>query len=341
MITCRDSLVNVSDVYKTTFKLLEDAVLNETPKSLLALLKFYSLLLRRWTVVLDSDTPLRSFGAAIEALTGHCNTLALTITQISLSTTSHQDILTFYEVTASLISQPNVQPYTRITIPPSELIYTLHFSPSVSTLSRLCAVLAVYKRAFESAMSKPAAGSPAVDPYPTPYVNLFNGFLMDICNCLWRSRAFNTTDTNALGCLLPKPLLPVLTNYVAKLDTGLTLTSIFTLSYSPTLCNLSISYIRALEDAAEDAAVRGGAMEDIQIRHAGPVTQKSLAQLGKDGGLKLSWPNYRLGVLDYLEGKGCMGVGELMYNTLNILMSARQEAREGAAAAAGGGAQRA
>jgi len=47
-------------------------------------------------------------------------------------------------------------------------------------------------------------------------------------------------------------------------------------------------------------------------------------QLGKDGGLKLLWPDYRLGVLHYLEGKGVMGVGELMYNTMKHLMTARE-----------------
>jgi centromere protein I len=201
--------------------------------------------------------------------------------------------------------------------------------------------------------SATATTSPAspVETYPKDYVNLFNGFLMDICNCLWRSRAFNTSDTNALGCLLPPSLLPLLNTYVAKLDTGLALPSLFSLSYSPVLCSLSIAYIRELEDAAAEAEGEGRAagetrvgvadgnvtvatvkdgeevtMQEIQIRHAGPVTQRSLVQLGKEGGLKLSWPNYRLGVLRYLEGRGVLGVGELMYNTLKHLMSARDGA---------------
>lgn len=54
------------------------------------------------------------------------------------------------------------------------------------------------------------------------------------------------------------------------------------------------------------------------------MTQRSLAQLGKDGGVQLSWASYRLGVLQYLEGKGVKGVGELMYNTMKHLMSARE-----------------
>lgn len=83
--------------------------------------------------------------------------------------------------------------------------------------------------------------------------------------------------------------------------------------------------MRELEDK-EVIEAPEGTTTPIQIRHAGPVTQRSLGQLGKDGGLKLAWANYRPGVLRYLEGKGVMGVGELMYNTLKHLMTAREGA---------------
>lgn len=73
--------------------------------------------------------------------------------------------------------------------------------------------------------------------------------------------------------------------------------------------------MRELEDGEDHA--------HIEIRHAGPVTQKSLVQLGKEGGLKLLWQDYRLGVLHYLEKRGINGVSELMYNTMKHLMTAR------------------
>jgi centromere protein I len=166
-----------------------------------------------------------------------------------------------------------------------------------------------------------------IEPYHKNYVNHFNGFLMDICNCLWRARAFNRSDLNALGCLLPTTLLPILTSYVSSFNTGVTLQSLFSLSYSPLLCNLSISYIRELEDKAGELSEQAGDDDNaIQVRHAGPVTSKSLTQLAKDGGLVLSWPDYRLGVLRYMEGKGVGGVGELMYNTMKHLMAAREGA---------------
>ena len=65
--------------------------------------------------------------------------------------------------------------------------------------------------------------------------------------------------------------------------------------------------------------------ESIERRHAGPVSQVSLKQLELDGGVKLSWQDYKLGVLRYLENNGVSGVGELMYNTMKHLMAARNK----------------
>jgi centromere protein I len=274
-------------------------------------------MLQQWTASLLSQ-PDRSpaDSQSISDLINHSNFLALTILQNSLSVSTCSRVLNFYESTASLISLPTLRATVRITTPPAELIYTLYFTNSLSTLSRLCYILALYKRAFELAMSsKPSVPATEQLSYPKEYVNHFNGFLMDICNCIWRSRAFNTSDVNALGCLLPASVVALLSKYVSNLDTSIALQTLFSLSFSPLFGLQAISYVRELEDKE---------VEDIEIRHAGPVTQASLKQLEKDGGLKLSWADYRLGVLRYLENKGVMGVGELMYNTMKHLMTARE-----------------
>lgn len=242
----------------------------------------------------------------------HGNELALRILQDTPDVIAYSTILNFYETNASLFSNPALISKVRINIPPSQLVYALHFSPSLPIVSRLCNILAIYKRAFEVAMA-PSSGC---QPYPKDYVNHFNGFLMDLCNCLWRSRAFNKADVNALGCLLPAQTAAALETYISRLDTGLSLSSLFSLSYSPVICHFAISYVRELEDQAEGR---------IAIRHAGPVTQASLKKMNNDGGLVISWQDYRLGVLRYLEDRGFVGIGELMYNTMKHLMSAREK----------------
>lgn len=152
--------------------------------------------------------------------------------------------------------------------------------------------------------------------YPREYVNHFNGFLMDICNCLWRNRALNREDANALGCLVPSAVLPALRTYADGL--GHSLPTLFSLSNSTTLCALSIACFRDLEDAAAEAEERS-----LSTRHAGPVTQRSLTVLGNGGGLKISWGSYRLEVLKWLGDRGVKGVRELMFNTMKHLMNAK------------------
>jgi centromere protein I len=307
------------DLYSSIFQPLEEAVLDDgTVESKVELLTFYRNLLGQWTASVLSQPQLSlDASSAVTSLITHANNLALTIVQTSLHVNTLSKVLEFYEATASLISQPTLRSTIRITIPPTELIYTLQFTDSLSTTSRLCAVLALYKRAFEIAMAPKPIDYSVLNQqsYSKEYVNHFNGFLMDVCNCLWRSRAFNTSDPNALACMLAPAVTQSLSKYVTSIDTQMSLATLFSFSFSPVFCLLAISYLRELEDGTED---------EIELRHPGPPTSKSLLQLEKDGGLRLPWPDYKLGVLHYMENKGVNGVGELMYNTMKHLMTARE-----------------
>ena len=79
---------------------------------------------------------------------------------------------------------------------------------------------------------------------------------------------------------------------------------------------MSIAAFRELEDKA----IEDGEEHGIEMRHAGPVTQRSLAVLGADGGLEIGWAEYRLEVLKWLEGMGADGVRELMFCTMKHLI---------------------
>ncbi|KAF4624700.1 hypothetical protein G7Y89_g13464 [Cudoniella acicularis] len=300
------------ELYSITFQPLEAAVLEDgSIESKLALLDFYRNLLDHWTLsLLARPEPSPIATPAITSLATHANMLATTIAQTSQSIIALSCVLDFYESLTSLISQQSLKDIIHIPIPPAELIYTLHFTQSLNIVSRLCGILARYKRAFEASMGS------KVQHYAKDYLNHFNGFLMDICNCIWKARAFNTSDTNAVGCLLNENVVSRLDHYTKALGNPLSLSTIFSLSFSPVFCLLAITYVRELEDAAED---------EILCRHPGPVTQISLKQLEKDGGIILSWPDYKLGLLCFLEDKGVHGIGKLMYSTLKQLMTARQQ----------------
>lgn len=319
-----------AETYKTTFSPLESRILDNSPSSRLDLLGFYTRVLHGWRSVLaataDAATqPGNGEAAALSGFIRHVSRLALVVLQTSpaasastsVSTDAAMAVLDFYEeVTATLgLGRADVLEQVQAVVPPPELVYTLHFSHSAAVVSRLYAMLSAYKRALETAMARrPGRQLTAAE---RARVNLFNGFLMDVCNCLWRSRAFSASDTNAQGCRVAVELVPVLARYVQSVDRDLTLTAAFSLSHSPTLCLQAISYLRELEDAAI------GSDDSVRRRHAGPVTQTSLVQLARSGGIDVSWAAFRSGLLDYLTGRGFGGVSALMHNTMKNLMNAR------------------
>lgn len=288
-------------------------MLDGTANSQTYLLKFYTLLIRRWTTTMEAaerfdDLPVDSVRDLVE----HVNKLTLTLAQNSPTVSTSLRILDFYETAAAIYSKQKLLERIEITIPPPLLVYILYFSPSLAVVSRLCGILAAYKRAWEAVMSPSVARQ--LTRREREQVNVFNGFLMDFCNCLWRGRSFSTTDLNAQGCRIPQSVQPVLEKYLRSADSDLSLGMVFGLSHSPILCLQSISYVRELEDADID----------VRARHAGPVTQASLSQLANRGGLRLPWPEYRSGVLAYLESRGFPGIPELMYNTMKNLMKSRK-----------------
>ncbi|KAI1468525.1 Mis6-domain-containing protein [Daldinia caldariorum] len=306
-------LIDFQELSARILQALENKILDDTTVSQIQLLEFYTMLLQRWAVSLASlEQKSANTSTIIAELVTHLNSLCLTLIQTSPTSSTHSRIVDFYEQTAILASDPKLHPHTRIMIPPSPLVYILHFSFCPNILSRLCSILSKYKAGFQKAMSTSRS------EYSPEYINEFNGFLMDICNCIWRSRAFNSNDMNSHGCLVPKHFVENLTAYINSLEMGAPLSALFSLSYSPVLGLSAISYFRELED---EALARG--LTELSIRHAGPITRASLSSLANGGGLRAGWDDYRLGVLSYLEGKGMAGVGELMYNTMTNVMKRR------------------
>ncbi|VUC21532.1 unnamed protein product [Clonostachys rosea] len=304
-------------LYSHIFQPLETAFLCQDPSSHAKLLVLYTRLLRHWSSLLFSIQVIPDHASStVSALVQHVGALAQTLAQSSPSVSSFSTILDFYEQFVRLISDERLRNHIRIELPPSSLIYMLFFSNSLVVTSRLCHVLAFFKKGFEMAVSGRSQQSGSQNEalsYRRAYVNRYNGFLMDFCNCLWRSRAFSDSDTNAVGCLIPRPVVAVLTDYVPTVDSSSSLAPLFGLSYSPVLCYQSIESVRDLED---NEMAQG---KPISTRHAGPVTQASLARLTSSGGMELSWQEYRIKVLHGLTDKGFPGVAELLKSTMTVL----------------------
>jgi centromere protein I len=299
---------------KSSIEPMEAKVLRErTGPSLSDLLGFYKLLLRRWSISLMSAEAVSEVeGAALKGLMDRANDLCLSLITAAPTTATHFAILDFYEQFTALFSVETVVLQLHLVNLPTAVVYSLLFSQSLSVVSRLCGVLTAYKLAWESVTSR--AGR-QLTPQERQDVGIFNGFLMDVCNCLWRARAFSYAEPNAQGCAVPAEVVQPLSDYIQTLDSGLVLNTAFTLSYSPSICLQSIAYVRSLEE--EELAK---ADSHLLTRHAGPVTQDSLVNLSSRGGLHMSWQDYRTGVLLYLRDWGVAGIPDLMHNTMRHLM---------------------
>lgn len=303
----------------SVFATVLESTLDGSAASQIDLLTLYTNLLRRWnTTLLSSEAALPQHASACIAwLITHVNQLCLTLLQTSPSEATTLKVLDFYERVAYLYSNPTLLRSLQITIPPVPLVYTIQFSLSLAAVSRLCTILACYKRAFAAYMSN--AARKLGPPYDKAQVDTFNGFLMDICNCLWRGKAFAKSDAHAKGCMVSDAAIASLETYVGGLSEGsgdVALGALFTMSYSPLLCLQAIEHVRRREEREEDEV-------ELQARHAGPVTQKSLGLLARRGGLEMQWQDYRLGVLKHLDEADWKGIPELMYSTMRNLLDAR------------------
>ncbi|KAI9683106.1 MAG: hypothetical protein M1829_005897 [Trizodia sp. TS-e1964] len=322
------SISSFDDLFSTYFSPLERALLDNTTGSQVHLLEYYTGVLRQWTISSfltyapeaspeDPASPILQVETeAFARLADRSDALCLSILESKQSTAPPPSLLAFYEqIIFALEESPlAVLSAIRITAPSAYLIYQLAFTNCLSTISRLCMILAGYKRALEKAMQ--VTGTFEEGSHSAQQVHKFNGYLLDICNCLWRSRAFNIEDANATGCMVPTAILPLLKQYAEAHK--LALPTMFSLSHSTTLCALAAECFRDLEDAA---SAKGA----LKTRHQGVVTQTSLLRLAQNGGLRISWADYRFEVLKWLELKGVNGVGELMYNTMKHLMVTREK----------------
>lgn len=301
------------DLQQTLLAPLERAIMASAHEPFNTLLEFYTNLTPRWIIRLaateqSSAIPQLEYQKqALIDLLNHVSVLAMSA--FAKSDFSPGGIIRFYRTIANTTRDVirNGSTAAPIIVPSPQTLYLLIMSSSLSDFSGICSVLAVYKQAFEAELRISKRG-------PTEHTRMFNGYLMDVCNLLWRSRALIATDTNAMGCLYPTANVNDLQKYLVSIDQDYNIALFFGLSHNPTLSSISRSAFAAFEDVAE---LEQG---DAITHHAGPVTQRSLITLGNQGGVEISWKDFRILVLNWLEMRGSPGIKDLMYATMKDLM---------------------
>ncbi|OJZ86110.1 hypothetical protein ASPFODRAFT_61444 [Aspergillus luchuensis CBS 106.47] len=313
---------------------LERAILNGAISSRTSLLDFYSALIRQWGIQLRTNSQTTEEFKPLGRLISHAELLALSTLECLTSMPDPTDaqhekhkpatlsILDFYCTLAELFTHASTNGSIRLTVPLAPTVYTLAFTPINSVISIMCSVLASYKSSFEASLTSQVLRVPNSQDslYPTELVGQFNGYIMDICNLIWRNRGLNSEDPNAVGCLIPAPTVAALTRFIReynekerKRDSSFvyTISSVFSLSHHVALCNLSAACFSDIEEENK--------IGDEQPKLRKPVTQKALSALEKEGGMKMAWQEYRVRMLDWLDATGSVGIGNLMRSTMKAL----------------------
>ncbi|CEL01691.1 hypothetical protein ASPCAL01270 [Aspergillus calidoustus] len=312
---------------------LEAAFLEDTASSKAALLNFYSSLIRQWGVKLRAAPFTSEKSQPLSQLISHAELLALAILESPPEQPSEQDtnyrsstlsVIAFHFILADLFSYAYLNGNIRITVPLAPTVYSLVFTSMSSVISDMNSILASYKSSFEASMTSEALqGSESSDMlYSQSLVGQFNGYIMDICNLVWRNRALNGEDPNALGCLIPVATITALMQYIRDVNErsrkrnreaafSYTIASVFSLSHHAALSNMSASCFADLEKDSD--------LADDKPRLRKPVTQKALSALEKDGGIQMTWQDYRVRMLDWMEAAGSNGIAGLMRTTMKAL----------------------
>ncbi|XP_020602690.1 centromere protein I-like [Orbicella faveolata] len=102
-------------------------------------------------------------------------------------------VLNFFELVSTSYQQFSL-PF--VLIPSSGIIYRMLFSCNSMAVSRLCQIIVNYKKEFESLKASQAESQSAPLGFPDGFQSIqrFNQYILDICDSLWRNKAFIDRD---------------------------------------------------------------------------------------------------------------------------------------------------
>jgi centromere protein I len=279
------------------------------------LLGLYTALFRRWAV----QTPRASAPPRRGLVFAHADQLAFSelvahVDQISISlllslpsadVVLTSAILTFYEV----VSASSIPDRVPIVLPPTHLIYLLSVASSTTELSRIAGIIAAFKRAFDKHPRH------LKDYYPEQIIDNFNVCIRDIYHLIWISRALSVGKDEqgrhtALGMFCDPSLRESLNTYLGGIDHKYAIQTSFGISHNVYLASLSAAAWRELEES--EIQRKGYDRRSIKW-HEGPVSQRSLEVLRRNGGVDVDWEAYRVHVLKWLDARGCGGLKEFLF----------------------------
>ncbi|KAK9470114.1 Mis6-domain-containing protein [Dipodascopsis tothii] len=192
--------------------------------------------------------------------------------------------------------------FAMIHLPPPGVITSAIFSLDPVLLSLVCAVIARYKPIFTS------------HPASSRNVSVYNGYVMDTCNLLWRHRAFNSSDKGSTGYGIDAGLIDRIRREITTGYTDMSImvnfNAMFGITEGALFAPIALETLRAIERTAMG----------LERIHSGPITSTSLNENAKAGGVQLTFADFRLRLLEELKKHGYGGVCELLYASMTSLL---------------------
>lgn len=249
-------------------------------------------------------------------------------------------VLSFFDLVSSFAETYKLP--LAVVVPDSTIVYRCFLSDSGMSVSRICGIVYQYKKAFQtfemeqqlqyellvqsqlSQQSDAGSGQTAAMPeaaqvpgYSRDYVVLFNSFVMDICNFLWRNRAFNKSDKNARGFLMDARTIGDIKNIC--MNARLNMINMLSMTHSLALAGYSARFMRDLE-------MQGNV--PVEGRLKAPASTLALKEATAKGGLNISFEEYRIQYLEHLEQKGFDGIYQFLTDSITNLLQRKLQNQE-------------
>jgi hypothetical protein len=189
---------------------------------------------------------------------------------------------------------------------PQSLVYPLLFIADPIAFSEICSHLN-----FAKSILRVAEASDEV----TRLTSLHNTYVVDICNIIWRNKAFDTSkSTKNTAFSLSYEFINSLQNSLSIFDQNLSFRTLFNIHSSPAFASYSLKILKGIEERESG----------ITVRLEGPLTQSSVQNLTDDPDTKwlnTTYENIRVDILKELGAMGYNGVSDLLFSHLRSLLN--------------------
>ncbi|KAI9255969.1 Mis6-domain-containing protein [Sporodiniella umbellata] len=200
--------------------------------------------------------------------------------------------LSFFEFVSLISAQPN------LVTPTAPFVYKHFFSTSAMATNRICNIIYQYKVAFEEDES-------LMDEEDERFRAL-NEYISSLCTALWKSVGF--LGTKAVFCM-SRPSIDKLIKTCG--ERGTEIENMLSLTQSAALAGFSKRFMQGLEKD--------------RLQHDEPIGADYLSRLENEGGIAMTFQEYRIQLLDHLKEQGMTGIYDLLYSSIKSLVNKKSE----------------